>query len=223
MENLAVLWDSSVSDAEGSPFDKEGVEEAYRFFSDEAGSRDLKLYLANYKWYENGVLNRGYVLKDGDWCLEMEVSVDTVFDKFVFNKETKKLKKQIDRELEIMNSPELEEVCKDKLLTYKRFPDIVPETAKAERSRVKRFLDEDGKAVLKPRFDWGGQGVKVIDSLENFEGSEELVQRFIDSSSGVERLGVEGVHDLRFLVLNGEVQQVLLRTPDVGFISNVNR
>ncbi|MFB6199311.1 MAG: RimK family alpha-L-glutamate ligase [Candidatus Nanohaloarchaea archaeon] len=223
MENLAVLWDASVSDTEGDPFDKEGVEEAYQFFSKEAESRDLQLYLANYKWYKGGELEKAYVLEDGKWRVETDVAVDIVFDKFVFNEETKKLKKQIDREKEILNSPELEEICKDKLLSFKRFPELVPETGNAERSRVKRFLEEDGKAVLKPRFDWGGQGVKVIESLEGFEGGEELVQRFIDSSSGIEELGIEGVHDLRFLVLNGEVQRVLLRTPDEGFISNVNR
>lgn len=222
MKKVGVLWDEEVSDQEGNPFSKDGVEEAYRFFSSEGEKADVEFYIAHYKWYKDGELEKAHFFDGENWVIVKNIQLDAVFDKFLFDDETEKLKQEISEELPLLNALGLERICKDKLLTYQEFPEHVPETREASRENVREFIEEDGRAVLKPRYDHGGRGVKVIETMSEFEESD-LVQRFVDSTGGIEDLDVEGAHDLRVIVLNGEVEAVFLRLPDEGLISNLNQ
>lgn len=222
MKKVGVLWDEAVSDKEGNPFSKDGVEEAYRFFSYEGEKTDVEFYIAHYSWYSDGELERAHFFNGQNWVMLENVEIDAVFDKFLFNDETEKLKQEISEELPLLNALGLERICKDKLLTYQEFPDFVPETKESTEENAREFIREDGRAVLKPRYDHGGRGVKVIEGMSEFEESD-LVQRFVDSRKGIEELGVEGPHDLRVILLNGEVEAVFLRLPDEGLISNLNQ
>jgi glutathione synthase/RimK-type ligase-like ATP-grasp enzyme len=49
------------------------------------------------------------------------------------------------------------------------------------------------------------------------------VQKFVDSTRGIPSLDVEGVHDLRIVVLDGEPLVSYVRQPKSGLISNVSR
>ncbi|MFB6204059.1 MAG: RimK family alpha-L-glutamate ligase [Candidatus Nanohaloarchaea archaeon] len=221
-KNIGVLWDESVQSGREEPFEKDAWNSEYRIFSDIAGRHGLRFYLAEYTEYEEGVLGEAYTVEEGEWVVVNDVRIEGVFDKFLFNEETFDLKKRMAEEVGILNDPELERLCKDKLETAERFS-RVPETRKATEENITEFL-EDGKAVVKPRYDFGGRGVQIIgsmDELEPVDPERAVVQRFIDTSGGIPGTGYDGVHDLRAYVVDGELTFGLVRVPEEGLVSNV--
>lgn len=222
MKTIGVLWDEEVTWDGEKPFDGQS-NESYGYFSERAGDQDVRLVQAQYHWYNEGVLSRGWVYENGSWSKVENVELDGVFDKFHFDEETKALKQEINREIGILNDPELEELCKDKLLTYERFPERMPETRPFSEENAREMLEEYGKIVLKPCYAFGGKGIHIVDNKDDMpeiEG-EYIVQRFVDSSEGIEGI-VEGTHDLRGIVVNGELKAGYVRYSD-GEISNVSQ
>lgn len=221
---IGVLWDSEVDWSGEEPSSKDAINEGYSVFSDIADDNSAEVVIGKFSWYSERRLEKGYVLRDGGWHKVNNRALDVVFDKFRFDEETLKVKRKINSELPVLNSLELERMCKDKLLTYERFDQKVPETRKASEDVVSDLLDRYGRVVLKPRYDFGGKGVNVIESLSEFEPRENLLaQRFVDSSDGIDDLGIDGVHDLRIIVVDGEASTCFVRTPEEGFVSNVSR
>jgi len=124
----------------------------------------------------------------------------------------------------LINQPELEVLCKDKLETYQRFSEHVPGTRKASESNIEEMITEYGKIVLKPRRAYGAEGIYIIeegDDLPEIENSEYIVQRFVDSSGGIDGL-VDGSHDLRGIVVNRELLGAYIRYNEHSEISNVS-
>ncbi|MFQ3275404.1 MAG: glutathione synthase/RimK-type ligase-like ATP-grasp enzyme [Candidatus Nanohaloarchaea archaeon] len=221
---IAVLWDSEVDWDGGKPFKKDYINSSYAVFSQLAEERGAEILIGKFSWYRDNGLEKAYRYRNGEWSKAENVEIDGIFDKFKFGDETVDIKKKMHDDLPVLNSYELEEICKDKLLTYDEFPGRVPETRGASEENVVEMLQEYGSVVLKPRYDFGGKGVRIIDSMKEFEPEDDLlVQRFIDSESGIPELDIEGVHDLRVIVVNGEKAASFVRTPDEGLISNVSR
>lgn len=221
---IAVLWDDEVDGEGEKPFDDDNMDEGYRVFSEIAEERGASVFIGNFAWFDNGSVENPYVLRQGSWKkLDEGKDVDVIFDKFRFDDETVGIKRDMNDLLPVLNSFQLEEICKDKLLTAEKFQ-AVPETQPATRENVSRMLEDYGRAVLKPRYDFGGRGIKIVKDIEEFEiGENLLVQRFIDSKSGIPDLDIDGVHDLRVIVVNGEPVTSFVRTPNQGLISNVSR
>lgn len=222
--NIAVLWDSEVDWERDKPFEKDYMNSSYAIFSEIAEEKEGQVLIGKFSWYSDGKMEKAYRFSGEGWDKVENIVIDGIFDKFKFDEETVPIKKQMHSDLPVLNNYKLEEICKDKLLTYEKFPESVPETREAAEENVSEMLEQFDRVVLKPRYDFGGRGVKIIDSIEEFEPEEDLlVQRFIDSSSGIPELGMDGVHDLRVIVVNGEESTCFVRTPDEGFISNVSR
>jgi len=222
MKTIGVLWDEEVTWDGEKPFDG-ASNESYGYFSEIAGEQDVRLVQAQYNWYSDGVLSRGWVYDGGSWSKVEDVELDGVFDKFHFDEETKAFKQEISESVGILNDPGLEELCKDKLLTYERFPEMMPETRSFSEENAREMLEEYGKIVLKPCYAFGGKGIHIVDKegdIPDIEG-EYIVQRFVDSSGGIEGI-VEGTHDLRGIVVNGDLKAGYVRYSD-GEISNVSQ
>ncbi|PSG99472.1 MAG: hypothetical protein BRC29_05130 [Nanohaloarchaea archaeon SW_7_43_1] len=221
---VAVLWDSEVDWDGNNPFKKDYVNSSYVVFSEIAEEKGGETLVGNFSWYSDGEMEKAYRFSDGGWEKVENVSIDGIFDKFKFGDETVPIKEKMHEDLPVLNNYELEEICKDKMLTYEKFSESVPEVREATRENVLEMLERFEKVVLKPRYDFGGEGVRIIDSIEKFEaGDDLLVQRFVDSSGGIPELEIDGVHDLRVIIVNGEESTSFVRTPDEGLISNVSR
>lgn len=219
--NIAVLWDSEVEWSRERPFEKDDFNDSYHYFSESARKVGGEVFIAKYSWWSSEGLEKGFIFRGGEWRKVKNIEIDVVFDKYRFDEETVKLKRRLDDQLPVLNPFELEKLCKDKLLTYERFPEHVAKTYEADESAVEAVL-EQGKAVLKPRYDFGGKGVSIIEEMEEYEKSEGLlVQEFIDSAEGIPPLGIEGVHDLRVVVIDGEPVVSYVREPESGLVSNV--
>lgn len=220
MKNIGVLWDEEVSWDGERPFKGES-NDSYGYFSERALDKNVKLYFGKYQWYGSGRLENAWVY-DGSWKKVRDVELDGVFDKFHFDEDTKKLKKQIAEEISILNHPEIEELCKDKLKTYQRYEDLVPETKEFSEDNLQEMFNRYEKVVLKPRFAFGGEGIHIIDENDEVPevGEDYVIQSFVDSSSGIEGIA-EGTHDLRGIVINGKLVAGYVRQNSEGLISNV--
>ena len=222
MKNIGVLWDEEVSWERETPFDDRS-NQTYEYFADLADKKEIKIYTGKYQWYSDGVLEKAWVFENG-WKKVKNVELNAVYDKFHYGPETVPLKEEIAETVGLLNNPGLEELCKDKLMTYKKFSELVPETREASKENIDEMLAEYGKIVLKPRHAFGGEGIHIIEEGDDIPELEEeyIVQRFIDSSSGIEGL-VEGYHDLRAIVVNGQLLSSYLRYNKDSEISNVQR
>lgn len=218
MDTLAVLWDEAV-EKNGGEFNNQKIKAPYRYLAQKA---DYQVVVGNYRDVDGTNLESGFVFDDG-WREVSDIRMDAVYDKYKWSSSTEELKQRLSSLLPVVNPLPIERTCKDKLETYRTFPDLVPETREATIDNVRDLIDQDGGAVVKPRFDYGGRGVEVLKSVDGFDPEDgQLVQRFLDLSEGVPGV-TESVHDLRALVVDGEPVLFLLRTPDTGLISNVLR
>lgn len=226
MKKVGFLWDTGVRDwNREDPFSYERLNEEYKHFSQIGREKGVLLYPAHHSWYSNGELEKCFVFEDGEWKKKTDIDIDAVWDAFEFGDGRTRLKKQIEKTLPMINSFETSKLCKDKFLTYQKFPDLMPETLEATEENVGEVLDKCGKAVLKPRDDWGGEGVAIIEDMSEFDSANDpegwIVQEFVDTTQGIPGTMVEGVHDLRAVVVSGEVITGFVRRPEEGFISNV--
>ncbi len=220
--NIAALWDAEVDEEGEKPFRKDHINTTYEYVTGLAAERDSKVFIARFDWYSNGKLQKAYSFDEGDWSKVEEVEVDVVFDKYRFDEETIGLKKDIESRHPVLNSFEVEQICKDKLLAYERFPESHPETREATQENVEDMLEKYEKVVVKPLAAHAGEGVEIIDNISEFEeGEGRIVQQFIDSGSGIEQLGIEGVHDLRVVVVDGKPVLSYIRQPESGYVANV--
>ncbi len=240
MKGVGVLWDEryiseEFGDQEDGPMYDKGLNDALEYMSVRARERNMRVFVSHYNQYNRGKLKNAWYF-DGGWKKDKNVPLDVVLDKFYFNEETKKLKYRIGRDIEILNKPEFEELCKDKLQIYELFPERVPRTFRITLRNHEKVLQKinSGKVVIKPRFGSGGEGVKVVDKEKVFKELMEtdkeemnrgnlLAQEFKDTSGGIPFLDVDGVHDLRIIVVSGNISYSFVRTPKNGYISNVSR
>jgi len=224
MKNIGVLWDDEVGWSGESAFG-DVIDGTYEYFSSLGLEDDVQLVIGKYGWYSGGVMDKAWKFDGENWLKVEDVELDGVFDKFHFDEGTKGVKQSMAESPGIINNPELEELCKDKLMTYERFSEFVPETRKALQSNINGMLEEYGKVVLKPRFAYGAEGIHIIseeDELPDIENDEYIVQRFVDASNGIEGL-VEGSHDLRAILVDGEVKGCYVRYNEDSEISNVSQ
>ncbi len=226
MYKTGFLWDSEIEWDRENPWGGKRSQD-FAYYTEEGRKHELEIYIAKYNWYEDGSLTKAFHWNGEEWEKVHDVKLDLVYDKFKYDHDTKELKKQIGEKLPVLNDLELEEICKDKLRTYELFPDYVGETRTATQQNAEEMFEENEKLVFKPRYGFAGHGVEILESLGEFEEPEDtenfVLQEFIDTD-GVEEWGVEGPHDLRTIVIDGEIQDGnYVRVPDEGLISNISR
>ncbi len=170
-------------------------------------SYDAKsVFKKTYRFSEKGVLEESG-----------EVVADVVFDKgdkdtFRFT-DAKKL----------INPRYINEICFDKDKTYKLFPQFSPKSVLAqnygEAASARATFGAEKKVVVKPYSGFEGVGVQIVKPEDDLEIDQQhypvIVQEFIDSSGGVEGL-IEGVHELRLVIMNGDIVMSFFRTPPEG-------
>jgi len=223
VRNTAVLWDAEVNGEGEKPFKERHVNTSYEYFSNLASERDSKVFIGRFEWYKDGEMEKAYTFDGEKWDEVEDIDVDVVFDKYRFDDETIGLKQEIEDRHPVLNSFEVEEICKDKFLAYENFSEYHPETRKATRKNVEGMLEKYEKVVVKPLAAHAGEGVEIIENVSEYEEAAEdrVAQQFIDSSSGIDELGIEGVHDLRVVVVDGEPVISYIRQPESGFVANV--
>lgn len=229
LKKLAIYF----SDPEpmGDPFNKKYP--YFKIFQEivrEVEKHEAEVYIVRGKSYlGNGLFSHGWRIKDGSLsAVEEPFKVDLIFHRG--NHET--IPEACD--CPMVNHPDLERFCGDKVKTAQTFPDISPKTTAVNSytefidTIAKWGIDPAEKIVLKKNFLCGGRGIyirPVKDIDESIYGSwnDVLVQEFIDSSVGISGI-VEGLHDIRVVTINGQPVYSFIRVPPSGsYLANVSQ
>lgn len=214
MKTIAVFFDKPGYD--DYPFDHQEYVEAYHDLAPmivQRGARfaivrDQKTYKGNnvfsgYWMFENGT----FVRHDED------LEVDVIYDKGHFVP---------DASARMSNDRELTDICTDKYRTAREFPELNPKTflarSKDELIQALANIPVDSYVVAKPVNLEEGIGVMIAPPAEIAESVTQfpyLLQEFIDTSEGIPGI-VDGMHDLRMIVVEGEIVVSYIRTPPPG-------
>lgn len=149
-----------------------------------------------------------------------EVVVDMIYNKGHF---------KADSAAKLLNDRELDRICTDKFATYQMFPSLFPQTLLVKNTRdLQKALKQISSdlVVAKPLDAEGGKGV-IIDKpdvvLAKVQVFPYVIQQFIDSSAGIKHI-VESHHDLRMIVIDGDIVLSYIRTPPEGSLrANVSK
>lgn len=210
MKNIGVLFDEFKDWDKG--FSKDRTRKAYELFSVIARQHDLKLLFSTFTEYENSNLKKCWSFEK-EWTLGGNEPVDMIFDRMCSNPKNDKAKIRLAREKRLINNIGLSRLGWDKVYTYDYFSEIVPRTfAINNYNDLQSVIHNIGgeKLVIKPRYGIMGKDVQFVDkkNLKDFQDKKLkhfVVQEFIDTSKGIKELGIEGVHDLRVIIVGGEV------------------
>lgn len=225
MKTVAFLWwEEEVLWSRDKPFSKDWKCQDYAEYTEMLEDKDVKVVCGEYRWYSDGKMEKAFHWNGEKWEKVEDEELDGVYDLFRHDDEKYQLKKHMKEKVGILNDPKVAEICQDKMETYGKFSEYMPETRKASEENVRKMLEEHGKVIVKPRYGSSGEGITIIESLEEFNRADEedlLVQEFI-GDAGIPELGVEGPHDLRILIVNDEIVGSYLRIPGEGSeLSNV--
>lgn len=178
-------------------------------------------------YQEKGRFSHGWQVRDGAMLAVNEpFTVD-----LIFNRDDKNTIPAI-YDCPIVNHPELDKLCVDKIKTAEFFPEFSPKTKAIDS--YEQFVitmkewnaSFEDKIVLKKNFLSSGRGIFIRPLREINESlydawEDILVQEFIDSSVGISGI-VEGLHDIRVTTINGEPLYTFVRVPASGsFLANV--
>lgn len=230
MKKLAIYF--SDSEPMGYPFNSTVYPywEVYKGLIKNIESSGAEVYIVRGKSYVgNGVFSHGWQVKN-----EVLVSVnEPITVDLIFNRDDKNTIPAI-YDCPIINHPDLDQICVDKVKTAELFSEFSPRT-KAINS-YEEFIETIAqwgisateKIVVKKNFLSGGQGI-YIRPVANISKSlyeswnNILVQEFIDNSVGIPGI-VDGLHDIRIITINGEPVFMLVRVPPKGsFLANVSQ
>jgi len=218
MKSVAFLWwENEVNWEDTSqPFEKDWKSKDYAKYTELGKEEDLEIYVGEYRWYSEGMLEKAWYWNGKEWEKKQDVEINGVYDLFRHDKEKLKIKQKMKEEVGIINDPELTDICQDKLQTYELFKQHIPESRKYDDENLEEMLSKYSKVVLKPRYGSSGEGIKIIGSkeeLNDFSPKEDyLIQKFMETN-GADWLGIEGPHDVRIFVINGEIVGSHVRTP----------
>lgn len=216
----------------GDPFNKKYP--YFKIFQDiirEVEKHNNEVYIVRDKlsYLGKGLFSHGWRIENGALiAVEENIKVDLIFHRG--NHET--IPEIYD--CPMVNHPDLERFCDDKVKIAEVFADISPKT-KAINS-YQEFLETvaqwnfrpEDKIVLKKNFLCGGRGIYIKPVKEITQSLYEtwdnlLMQEFIDSSVGIPGI-VEGLHDIRVVTINGEPVYSFIRVPPSGsYLANVSQ
>lgn len=206
---------------------KEFKDKSYFDFFDILIKNNSELYIVRGedKIISNSEFSKGFKYKGKGIFqnFETKISADLVWDRTPYKypyprKETSSV--------DILNSLEFKEISENKWETYLEFSNLFPltflvnslDTLKSDWNKIKTE-----KIVFKPLTLYGGKGIKLFDTndinglIEHLNNNPDLInnsiiEEFCDSSIGIKNV-VEGIHDLRLMITNGEIIFCYLRQP----------
>ncbi len=129
----------------------------------------------------------------------------------------------------VVNHPDLEEICTDKVKTYHHFAHLSCKTAIVwKRAELAGAIESipSPLVVAKPVDAEGGKGV-FIGPKDEVHGKIKdfpyILQEFLETSGGIPGIA-KGRHDFRMIGIEGEIAAANVREPKEGsYLSNVSQ
>jgi hypothetical protein len=153
--------------------------------------------------------------------IDTSITIDALYDKGYFRG---------DATFAMMNIAKMRKIGRDKSRQAELFGKYQPYTKVAEKVGLVDAIMAvpTDRVVIKPLNKNGGRDIliedkhTVINKIEGLEDGKWIVQAFIDSASGIPNM-VDGVHDLRVYVVDGEQILASIREPKKGsLVANTN-
>ncbi|HRH23799.1 MAG TPA: hypothetical protein PK295_04180 [Candidatus Magasanikbacteria bacterium] len=223
MKKIALFTNMPLS-KEGRPAFKPTYWTSYSELSQAVSAYGGQLYITHGQqtYIGNGSFSRSWIIADNILQDTGPIVAEVIFDKGKFKS---------DETVPVFNHPELSNICNDKWLMYQMFPEYCPTTffakSKEELHSTLPHISTQ-KIVFKPFLGAEGRGIKIEDKQYFLHHSEALiypgvVSDFLDTSNGIPGI-VEGTHDLRLTIFDGEILYSYFRTPPVGsLLANVSK
>ncbi len=220
MKKIAVFF--KLPGAKDEPLSKPDYWTAYSELSETISARGAQMYITRGQstYLGNGLFSRSWVIEEGNLRETGPVTVEVIFDKGRFNS---------DGTIPVFNNKKIQDYCDDKWMMYQHLSHHCPKTFYAENStQLQPIISQISTeyVVFKPRVGAGGDGV-VIEKKAYFSHTSlslkfpAIISEFIDTSDGIPGI-VEGMHDLRVAIFDGELLYSYVRTPPNGsLLANV--
>lgn len=222
MPRLGLFFDGTLLN--DPPMNDPAYRVAYNRLASEFTDLHGEFFLARgYGSYAGGQrFRRGWKFQEDDWLeIREPFEVDLIYNKGG--------PQHFDASAAVVNPPELDTICRNKWLSYERFPDLFPKTfLLSSPSDTEHALNAipTARVVVKPLSRYGGEGI-IIGATSDIRNATLsfpcILQAFVDTSRGIP--GITGKHhDFRFVIMDGEALLSFVRTPPPGsLISNVAR
>jgi glutathione synthase/RimK-type ligase-like ATP-grasp enzyme len=212
MTRIAVYF--QYEGAYGYPFNETRYLISHRQLSDKIDALGGSYWIVRHPetYLGHGRFSKSWRFKDGSLVESGPVTADVIFDKGCF---------AADDFHAVFNCREINDICTDKWATYNRFESLSPPTflARTDAEYGQALASVTGDTVVvKPVDGLQGEGVFIRPRTELQKAPipfPAIVQGFLNTQNGIPGL-VNGIHDFRITMLNGEVICALIRTPPRG-------
>jgi glutathione synthase/RimK-type ligase-like ATP-grasp enzyme len=218
----------SDADPLGYPLQKKAYREAYGTLAEIVDAHGIDCRIVRGDSYRGkGVFAKSWILLPDQSVRESGPAHATL----IFNRDDKNTIPII-RDCPIINHPDFDRLCTDKIATAEAFPALSPRTAAIHQWEECAQLLQQWKMhpssliVLKKNFETEGRGIHILPTGEVSPHLfdtwiDVLMQEFLDSSIGIPGIA-EGVHDLRVTVVDGQPVNAFVRIPAPGsLLANV--
>lgn len=234
MKNLIILHGETqeINERSVKPFFSEDSDLSYAYFTELCKKHDIHCVFSHPLAYRDRGVGSAWHHNGTQWIQEREVRADAIQDRFSapdkvrFSEIYENLVR--DREL-LVNSPELERLCKDKFPNRAYFSNYfiptliingkvdIEETKKTFAPLNERNPDfNENILIFKPRY--GSEGVgfythpKMGHEIEPpSELSHYVCQPFLETNKGIPELHITRRHDVRTFIVNGKIEYVEAR------------
>ncbi len=206
------------------PFDKPEYIESYSELAAEIEKLGGVPYFVRTQssYLGNGKFSNSWQMRDRQLIETGPITANAIFNKGRF---------QTDNTVPVFNNPEITKICTDKWYMYEQLKEFCPPTWYVENladltAALPKLTTQ--KAVFKPLTGSEGVGVKIEDKTFFEDSTLQLhfpgvVSEFLDTSVGVPGI-VDGHHDLRTAIFDGEILYSYYRTPPTGsLLANVSQ
>lgn len=220
------------------PFERQNENDTYVHISKLCEEAGLNLYVTHFANAKEDDLILSWTFKNGEWTAIEVLASDIVIayadlpQNFPEANELRHL--LIKHGVQFINTLQMSDCLTDKILTYDLLPNMIPPTFETDLPDLSARLQQASthpdlrtdKIILKPRYGERGKGIEVIhfadlesNHVKNMDGY--IVQPLMESNVGIPELGIEGRHDLRILIYNGEIKDFFIRVAATdSFICN---
>ncbi|MDQ5951751.1 MAG: hypothetical protein QG639_1032 [Patescibacteria group bacterium] len=222
MKNIAVYFSSA--DPMGHPLSTPDYWTSYTELTDAINKHGGQLYIVRTQssYLGNGVFSNSWIIEGQQLKQTGQVTVDVVLNKGRF---------QSDNTVPVFNCSQVTEICLDKWKMYTELKELCPLSFFVEKqedllSAIEKVTTS--RVVFKPVKGGEGVGVKIEERDYFVAHLSELqypgvVSNFLDTSGGVPGI-VDGLHDLRVALFDGEILYSYYRTPPTNsFLANVSK
>ncbi len=185
------------------------------------GAEPIMVHSAEKTYKGNGLFSEYWTVQFIDGKAEFSLHEEPITVKFLYDKARFPF-----TDIRMVNPPLIRDVAGNKYLSYLFAPEYHATTLLArdqqELDVIQLGWDKDDRRVAIKELDSNSGDKVFVGEFEDYDDSLEfpvIVQSFIDTSGGVEGL-VEGMHDVRVALFNGEVIHGYIRRPGEGTLKS---